>query len=52
MHDAVAEVFSTGFRRGVGDGRGNWGGSTGNAELHAAARWPDGFGESRLARSL
>ncbi len=49
---AVAEVFATGFRRGVGDGRGNWGGSTGNAELHVAARWPDGFGGSRLARSL
>ncbi len=49
---AVAEVFANGQRRGVGDGRGNWGGSTGNAELHAAARWGDAFGGSRLARSL
>ena len=49
---AIAEVFASGFRRGVGDGRGNWGGSTGNAELHAASRWPDGFGASRLARAL
>ncbi|MCB9684823.1 MAG: hypothetical protein H6738_14520 [Alphaproteobacteria bacterium] len=49
---AVAEVFAGGFRRGVGDGRGNWGGPTGNAELHAAARWRDAFGGCRLARSL
>ena len=49
---AVSEVFANGQRRGVGDGRGNWGGSTGNAELHAAARWGDAFGGSRLARSL
>lgn len=49
---AVAEIFANGYRRGVGDGRGNWGGSTGNAELHAAVRWPDGYGGSRLARPL
>lgn len=49
---AVGEVFASGYRRGVGDGRGNWGGSSGNAELHAAARWADGFGASRLARVL
>lgn len=49
---AVGEVFASGYRRGVGDGRGNWGGSSGNAELHAAARWAEGFGASRLARSL
>ena len=49
---AVGEVFASGYRRGVGDGRGNWGGSSGNAELHAAARWADGFGASRLARLL
>lgn len=49
---AVGEVFASGYRRGVGDGRGNWGGSSGNAELHAAARWAGGFGASRLARVL
>lgn len=49
---AVSQVFANGFRRGISDGRGNWGGSSGNAELHAAARWADGFGGSRLARSL
>lgn len=49
---AVSQVFANGYRRGIGDGRGNWGGSSGNAELHAAARWPEGFGASRLARSL
>lgn len=49
---AVGEVFASGYRRGIGDGRGNWGGSSGNAELHAAARWAGGFGASRLARPL
>lgn len=49
---AIGEVFANGFRRGVGDGRGNWGGPTGNAELHVAIRWRDCYGASRLARSL